>query len=136
SPGNEDVGWLDITMNNAFAVRSVEGVSNLNRQRQQSLGIQRTPGNLILQRYPVQKLHGDEGLPFAFADVVDSADIGMIQSSGSLRLTLKPAQSLGIASDFFRQQLQRDEAVQARVLRFVHHTHATAAELLKNPIVR
>jgi len=33
----------------------------------------------MLQRYPIQKFHGDECLSILFADVVDRADVGVIQ---------------------------------------------------------
>ena len=48
----------------------------------------------MLQRLAVEKLHRNEGLAVVFADVVDGADIGMIEGGSSLRLTVEAAQSL------------------------------------------
>jgi hypothetical protein len=33
----------------------------------------------VLERHPVQKLHGNEGSPFVLANVIDRADIRVIQ---------------------------------------------------------
>ena len=34
---------------------------------------------ILLQRFPVQQLHHQIGLPFLLADVVDGTDIGVVQ---------------------------------------------------------
>ena len=34
----------------------------------------------MLQRHAVEKLHGDKGLVAVFADFVDGANVGMIES--------------------------------------------------------
>jgi hypothetical protein len=70
---------------------------------------------------PVQKLHRDEGVPVLFTDVVDCADVGMVQRRRGLRLSLEPGERLWVSRHFLRQELQRHEAVQAGVLGFVHH---------------
>ena len=49
--------------------------------------------------------------PFCFANFVDGADVGMIQSRRSLRLALKTAQGLGIFGDFIGQEFQGDKTV-------------------------
>jgi hypothetical protein len=38
--------------------------------------------------------------------------------------------------NFVRQELERDETVQSRVLSFVDHAHAAAAQFLDDPVVR
>ena len=54
----------------------------------------------------------------------------------SLRFALETGESLGIAGHFVRQKLERDKTVQASIFGFVNHTHATAAELLDDAVVR
>ncbi len=70
------------------------------------------------------------------ADIVDSANVGMIQGGGSLRLALKSSQRLRVSGYFFGKELQGDEAPQARVFGLVDNAHAAAAELLDDAIMR
>ena len=71
-----------------------------------------------------------------FANVVDGADIGMIQRGCGLGLALKTRQGLRVSRDFIGQELQGDEAMQPRVLSLVNHTHPAAAEFFNDAVVR
>ena len=44
----------------------------------------------MLQGLAVEELHGDEGLAVGLTDIVDGADIGMIERGGRLSFALKP----------------------------------------------
>ena len=89
----------------------------------------------MFQRCAIQILHGDERFSVLFADVVNRADVGVIQCRCGLRLALESGQRLRVAGNLLRQELQRDKAVKARVLRFVDHAHTTAAEFLDDAVV-
>ena len=67
----------------------------------------------MLQRRAIEKLHGDEGMPVLFTDVMDCADVRMIQSRSGLSLPLKAGQRLRVTGDIFWQELERDKAMQA-----------------------
>ncbi len=95
---------------------------------------QPVPADQLIQGFARHVLHRDERLPVVLADVVDRADVRMVQ--GRCSLTLKAGQRLGVLCNFGRKELQGDEAVQPRVLSLVHHPHATAAELLDDSVVR
>ena len=68
-------------------------------------------------------------------DSVNSADVGVIESGSCLRFPLESFQVLAVLREFFRQELQRDGALELGVLGLVDHTHAAAAQLLQNAIV-
>jgi hypothetical protein len=90
----------------------------------------------VLQGHAVQKLHHDERLISVLADLVDSADIGMIQSGCSASLAAKTCERLWVFGHIFGKKLQSDEAAEVRVLGLVDHTHAAATQLLQDAVVR
>jgi hypothetical protein len=64
----------------------------------------------VLQGCTVQKFHGDEGAPFVVADVVDGADVGMIERRGGTGLAAKALQRLRVTSCIIGKKLEGDEA--------------------------
>ena len=91
---------------------------------------------MCFKRHAIEILHGDKRLAVLLADVVNGADVGMVQRRSRLRLALKASEGLRISGHFIRQKFERDKAVQARVFRFVNHTHTAAAQLVDNAVVR
>src|SRR5271157_5353339 len=91
---------------------------------------------MMLQRHAVQKLHGQKGLAVLLANVVNCADIRVIQRRCGLSFTLKTGECLRVTADLRWQELQGDEAAKAHVLSFVNHSHAAAAEFLDNTVMR
>ena len=70
-----------------------------------------------------------------FFDLVNGADVGMVQGRSRACFGLKALQCTGIARQFFGKKLQGDAATQLQVLRFVHHSHAPAAEDFQHSVV-
>jgi hypothetical protein len=66
----------------------------------QNKDVHRPVADDVLQRRPAQELHGDESLPALLVDLVDCANVGMVQGRGGLRLALEAAQGLRIAGNF------------------------------------
>jgi len=85
---------------------------------------------------PFEVFHGDECQAVFFADVVNGADVGMVQRRRRLRFAPEAGNRLGIAGDALRKKLESHEAVQSGILSFVHHTHAAATELLDDAVMR
>ena len=97
---------------------------------------QRPAGNKVLQRLPVEKLHGNERPSVVFADFMDGADVRVIQGGSSLRLALEAAQSLRVWRKTVAQELQGNEAVELGVLRSIDDTHTAATELFEDAVMR
>src|ERR1700732_1516092 len=89
----------------------------------------------VLQGGAIQILHDNEGPPVGFANIVDGADVGMVERRSRLRLALKSAQCSGVASDVFRKELQRNEAPQPRVFRLVDNAHPATAQFFDDAVV-
>jgi len=117
-------------------VGGVESVGNLDTHFQQLFQLERPALDLVSESRAVQILHGDEGLPLLLADVVDRANVGMVQGRSRLGLALEAGQGLGVAGNVIRQELERDKAVQPGVFGFVDDAHATTTDLLHNAVVR
>jgi hypothetical protein len=60
----------------------------------------------------------------------------MIQGGCGLRFALKAGEGLRVAGNVIGQELEGYEAMEASVFRLVDHTHAAAAQLLDDAVVR
>ncbi len=133
--GDEDVGRLDVAVDDSFGVRRLERVRDLDARRQQLLELHGPALDPVLQGAPFQQFHGDEVLPILLVDFVDGADIGMVQSGSGAGFPLKTLDRLPVTRVLRRQELQRHAAAELRVFRAVDDTHASAAELFQDAIV-
>jgi hypothetical protein len=88
--GDEDVGRLDVPVHDAPGMRRIERIGNLRRDLEQLLGPDRRPLDPVLQRLPFEQLHGDEALPRVLADLVNGADVRVIQRGGRTRFAREP----------------------------------------------
>ena len=134
--GDEDVRGLDVAMDDAAGVRRVERVGDLDAERKDGFEFHRAAADQVLERRTVEELHDEEGAAVVLADVVNGADIGMIQSGSGFGFAAKTLEGLAILREIFGKKLQGDEAAEARVLGLVNHAHAAAAELFDDPVVR
>ena len=133
---DEDVRRLDVAVDDAFGMRGIEGIGNLDGERENQFRFQRTPSDAMLQRHAVEILHDDEVLTFALVNLEDHADVGVVQCRCRLGFALEAAESVRIFSNFIRQELERDKATKFDILGLVYHTHPATAELLDDAIVR
>jgi len=69
------------------------------------------------------------------ADLVNRADVGMIQRRGGPGFAAEPFEGLRVASDVLRKKFQRNETAELGVFRFVDDAHAAATEFFDHPIV-
>ncbi len=61
-------------------------------------------------------------------DLVDRADVGMVEGRGRLGLLPKPLLGCLVAGQVRREELDGDLSLQARVVRRVHDPHAAVAQ--------
>ena len=134
--GDEDICGLDVAVDDASGVGRVERVGDFDAQRERHLQFHRTSGDHVLEGHAVQELHDEESAAVVLADVVDGADVGMIQGGGRLGLAAETLQGLMILREIVGEEFQSDETAQTGVLGFVDDTHAATAELLHDPVMR
>jgi hypothetical protein len=86
-------------------------------------------------RSAIQGLHDNVRAAVLLADVMNGADVRMIQSGGRPGLALETLQGVGVAGEFVRQEFESDETVQAGVFSLVDHAHPAAAEFSDNAVM-
>src|SRR5258708_39602940 len=107
------------------------------RPRSQSPGPARSPAAAACLKYRASESSRPETrLRVLLSDIVDRANVRVIESRGRLCLGLKSFERVAVVRQPVREEFQRNEAVKARVFGLVHHTHPSAAELLNNVVVR
>jgi len=106
-------------VDDAFGVRLFEGRGDLDRHTQglicQKMGFDRRPGDILHHQ-------------IIRADIVDLANMRMVQRPDRTRLSLK---SLGV---FSLKSLNRHDSVQPRIACFPHLAHATGADRRKQHV--
>jgi hypothetical protein len=134
--GHEDVGGLDVAMEDPVRVRRFECIRQLDAKFKNLCRGQRTARDQAVERHPFQELHRDEVPPVMLSDVVHHADVRMIDRRGGQSLALEPFDCAGIVRQLFREELQCDDAAQPGVLGLVDLSHAPRAQLLHDAVMR
>src|SRR5215471_2446134 len=76
---NEKVRRFDVAVDDTFRVRRIQSVCYANRHIQDLFQFHGPTTDDVLQSFAFKKLHGDECSAVLFANVVNSADVGMVQ---------------------------------------------------------
>ena len=88
------------------------------------------------KRLALQEFHGDEGSPISLVNLVDGANVRMIQGRSGFGFALKTAESLRTFGYVVGQELESYKAAELHILGLVYDTHRAGAELLDDVIVR
>jgi hypothetical protein len=126
---DEDVGRLDVAVDDAVQVREVESLADFDRDVDaptQAHSLRRLhPREEIL---PLEILHREVGLTLVFAEVVDRNDVLVRELTGRSRLAEEAFAELLVLVDRRRDYLDRDDAVEERVACAIHRSHAALAQ--------
>jgi hypothetical protein len=106
-PGHKEVGRLDVAVHNAAPVCRLQRSGNLQSQRQQFLQFHRPFGQNVFERLALQQLHGNEWAALMLANLIDGANIGMVQCRRGAGFLLEALQRLCFLAVLRRQELQR-----------------------------
>ena len=90
---DEDIGRLDVPMDDSLRVRRVQRVRDLNRQVKQRIRLQGLTLDMLLERLAFQQLHRDERLPLALVNVVDRTNVRVIERGSGFSFTSETFQA-------------------------------------------
>jgi hypothetical protein len=127
TPGNKNIRRFDVAVNDPSGMGGIQGVRDLDAQRQEGIQIQRPAGNAMLERVAVEELHDDEGLGLRISDLVNGADVRMFQGGCGTGFAAKAFQGVLVFGNIGGQELDRDEAAEFRIFGLVDYAHSTAA---------
>src|SRR5271166_5572588 len=102
---HKNVRRLDVAMNDRLRVCGTERVSDVDGKRQNQFGFLRTPSNAMLQCEAVQELHSDERFAVLIINLMDRANVRMIECRCGLSFASKTGECLRIARYLIRQEL-------------------------------
>src|SRR6266852_8751468 len=123
-------------MDDTLCVRGIKRVGDLNSQFQHLVQRKRSSCNTVLEGLTIHKFHGYELLAVVLADVVNRADIRVIQRRGRLRLAAKAFERGRVLSRSRREKLESDQTLQARVFSLIDDAHPAASKLFEDAVVR
>ena len=92
--GDKDVRWFDVAVYDAFGVSGFERLCDFNSPVQYLLERLRPASNSVLQCCTVQILHDYEGLPVHLVNLVDGANVGVVERRGGFGFALKAGERL------------------------------------------
>ena len=133
---DKDIPRLDIAVNDALGVRCVEPFGNLHRKIEEFVDFERFASDALPQRLALEELHRKKIPAAHLSNLVDGADIGMVQCGGSSRFAAKPLRRLRVVDQLVGEEFEGDAATELEILGFIDLTHTSAANLFQYPIVR
>ncbi len=115
-------------MDDAFAMRLVERVRNLNPKLQRLVERHCALRQSLSQRLSLQVLHHKEIDPVLATDVVDVADVRMTEGGERLGLALEALLQRRIAGNVLGQDFDGNRAIEARIGGLVDLSHAARTD--------
>src|SRR5438132_8921223 len=125
-----DVVRFDVPMNDAGLVSSRKRAGNLRGHTKRVAEFDRRTSDAIAQGLAIDVFSGYEVDGIALIDLIDSDDVGMIQSGSRLGLLNEAAHAVAISSNRGRQNLEGNLAIEFRIERQKHFAHSALAQLL------
>ncbi len=115
-------------MHDPARMRFVQGLGDLDSDLQRFLEGRRSPPQPVGQSFAFQMLHHQEADPVLRADIVQGADVRMIQRRNCPSLALHPLFEIEIVGEVCRQNLDGNIAPQPCIASAIHFAHAAGAE--------
>ena len=131
----EDVGRLEVAVDDAARVSRTQAAGDLAPERGDVLWRQRPPVEAVAERLAPVARHRHEGPPVVgLADLVDGADVRMVDAGRGPRFGEEPLAGLRVGATVVGQHLEGHLAVEPLVLRPVHDAHAALSQRAEHAV--
>ena len=134
--GDEDVGRLDVAVDDPLGVGGFERVGEFRAEFKNSIGREWPPAIKLMKRRALQPFHRHKMAAGVLSDIVNRADVRMIEGRGGAGLALEPFDSCGFLDSSSERNFNATVTPQPRVFGQVDNAHATLAQLIQDAIVR
>ena len=126
---HHEVVGLEVAVHDPGGVRLGERARDLRGNLQRPARRKRPARHQLSHRLPLDQLHADVRLAVDLTELVDGHDGGMIQRRRGTRLGFESTETILIAAEIRRQELERHVALQREVACSIHLAHAARAEV-------
>jgi hypothetical protein len=123
-----DVAGLEIAVGDAIAVRFIESAGNLRAEREHLRRGERSFLQALRQRLAFEEFHDDEIHAVLLADVVQRADVRMIEAGNDFGFAFETLAAGSIVGEFVGENLDGYNTLQTRIACLIHLAHAARAE--------
>src|SRR5262245_21509761 len=121
-------------MEDASAVSRIQRIRNLDAEVDGLMDLERPVRQQLAQGLPLEQLHHEVRAALVLADVVDGADVRMVQGRSGACFDAKPLERARVAQ-IIRDELEGDGPAQSNVFAGVDDTHPTCAQLGGDAVV-
>ena len=115
-------------MDDPLLVSSFERFSDLLRERESFVQMDRSACNSLRQRLAFHELHDERLCSVGLLKAIDTSDVRVFKRGEDFRFSLESGKPLRISGEGIRQDLERYLTFQPRVSGAIHLAHAAAAE--------
>jgi hypothetical protein len=115
-------------MHDALAMRFVQSIGNFCAVAKHLVNGEWPFRDSLVERFSLDILEHQEIDAILLADVVQRADVGMLQARNGACLTFKALAQLWLGGYLLRKNLYGDNPVQSRIARAVDLSHATSTD--------
>jgi putative ABC transport system permease protein len=124
----DDVRGLQVAMDDPARVRGVERVGQLVAPLDRLFDRQRAVRQADVERAPLEQFHQQERAPLVIADVVERADVRMVQRRDDAGFAVEALERLGIVCQAGGQDLDRDVAIESSIPGAIDLAHPAGAD--------
>src|SRR5216683_76009 len=127
---------LNVAVHDSLRVRRIEPVSDLGANLQEFRYFNGLPANTVLESLALEQLHGDKRTAFELTNIVNCANVRMIEQGCGARFAPESLDRLSVLGNVVGKEFQCNIPAKARVPGFVDHAHASASQFFQDAVMQ